>query len=231
MLEKFLNQNEKEDYKQLYKELKKKYENKEKENEHLKTILKLRDKEIISLKSQLKSNLNNSKDSTINNTTDNVSHSHRYKQKIKHNNDTINEISKNYIEELLIREIQNIQKEQLLFRNKILTLENYELQILAPKLTTGSTNLHFSTKKIKNTPMKNVSNSVEKIVSTIRNEHSQSLYFHKHKISDLPTNKNGLLSDYRNSTFYNNNYNSMTNNSSLTKTLFNTKKKLDYKNT
>ena len=118
-----------ENYEKLYEELKIKYENKEKENEQLKTLLKLRDKEIISLKKKIKS---------ANNSIDGI-----------YNNNNIHEISQKYLEDLIKIEIENIQKEQLLYRNKILTLENYELQYLAPKLTTGSNHTYqFSSSKI-----------------------------------------------------------------------------------
>jgi glycerol-3-phosphate dehydrogenase len=115
-----------EHYEKLYEELKKKYENKEKENEQLKTLLKLRDKEIISLKTKIKS-LNNNSDSKKENSPNNNNH----------------EISKAYLENLIKNEMENIKKDLLLYRNKILTLENYELQYLAPKLTTGSNNNNY----------------------------------------------------------------------------------------
>ena len=122
-----------ENYEKLYEELKIKYENKEKENEQLKTLLKLRDKEIISLKKKIKSANNSIDGNDI------------------YNNNNIHEISQKYLEDLIKMEIENIQKEKLLYRNKVLTLENYELQYLAPKLTTGSNhNYQFSSSKLSN---------------------------------------------------------------------------------
>ena len=112
-----------EHYEKLYEELKKKYENKEKENDQLKTLLKLRDKEIISLKTKIKSLNNNHEENYANN--------------------NYPEISKKFLENLIKNEMENIKKELLLYRNKILTLENYELQYLAPKLTTGSNNNNY----------------------------------------------------------------------------------------
>ena len=112
-----------EHYEKLYEELKKKYENKEKENDQLKTLLKLRDKEIISLKAKIK--------------LLNCNHEENY------GNNNNHEISKQFLENLIKNEIENIKKELLLYRNKILTLENYELQYLAPKLTTGSNNNNY----------------------------------------------------------------------------------------
>ena len=133
-----------ENYEKLYEELKIKYENKEKENEQLKTLLKLRDKEIISLKTKIKS---------ANNSIDRI-----------YNNNDIREISQKYIENLIKTEIENIQKEQLLYRNKILTLENYELQYLAPKLTTGSNhNYQFSSSKL-------ITNNIETIYSNMKSD-------------------------------------------------------------
>ena len=135
-----------ENYEKLYEELKIKYENKEKENEQLKTLLKLRDKEIISLKKKIKS---------ANNSIDGI-----------YNNNNIHEISQKYLEDLIKIEIENIQKEQLLYRNKILTLENYELQYLAPKLTTGSNHIfQFSSNKLSD---KNMQNNIEKIYLSMK---------------------------------------------------------------
>ena len=135
-----------ENYEKLYEELKIKYENKEKENEQLKTLLKLRDKEIISLKKKIKS---------ANNSIDGI-----------YNNNNIHEISQKYLEDLIKIEIENIQKEKLLYRNKILTLENYELQYLAPKLTTGSNHSYqFSSNKLSD---KNMQNNIEKIYLSMK---------------------------------------------------------------
>ena len=135
-----------ENYEKLYEELKIKYENKEKENEQLKTLLKLRDKEIISLKKKIKS---------ANNSIDGI-----------YNNNNIHEISQKYLEDLIKIEIENIQKEKLLYRNKILTLENYELQYLAPKLTTGSNHsYHFSSNKLSE---QNMPNNIDKIYLSMK---------------------------------------------------------------
>ena len=120
-----------ENYEKLYEELKIKYQYKEKENQQLKALLKLRDKELINLKKRLKS-----EDENIN---------------YINTNNNFNEISQKYIQDLINAEVENIQKEQIIYRNKILTLENYELQFLAPKLTTGSNhNFHFSSSNIRN---------------------------------------------------------------------------------
>ena len=127
-------------YQQLYEELQEKYLDKEKENKHLKVLLKLRDKEIISLKCKIKNIDNNNEDSKKNNysNTSSINNSNR-------------EISTKYLEYLIKTEIENIQKEQISFRNKILTLENYELQFLAPKLTTAnSKGYHFSSGNLLN---------------------------------------------------------------------------------
>ena len=135
-----------ENYEKLYEELKIKYENKEKENEQLKTLLKLRDKEIISLKKKIKS---------ANNSIDGI-----------YNNNNIHEISQKYLEDLIKIEIENIQKEKLLYRNKILTLENYELQYLAPKLTTGSNHSYqFSSNKLSDI---NIQNNIDKIYLSMK---------------------------------------------------------------
>ena len=107
-----------ENYEKLYEDLKIKFQNKEKENNQLKALLKIKDKEIINLKKRLKYG------------DENFSHIN--------NNNNLNEISQNYIQDLIKIEIENIKKEKIMFWNKILTSENYELQYLAPKLTTGN---------------------------------------------------------------------------------------------
>ena len=127
-----------ENYKKLYEDLKIKYQYKEKENQQLKALLKLRDKEIINLKKRL------------NNENENIN-----------TNNNFNEISQNYIQDLIKAEIENIKKEQIIYRNKILTLENYELQYLAPKLTTGSNhNYNFASHKLINS---RINNNIDKL--------------------------------------------------------------------
>ena len=142
-----------EHYEKLYEELKKKYENKEKENDQLKTLLKLRDKEIISLKTKIK---------TLNS---------NYEENYANNNN--HEISKQYLENLIKNEMENIKKELLLYRNKILTLENYELQYLAPKLTTGSNNnnYQYSSNKYLNKSV-NFNDSIDKSYLNMRKDKS-----------------------------------------------------------
>ena len=132
-----------ENYKKLYEDLQIKYHYKEKENQQLKTLLKLRDKEIINLKKRL-----NCENENIN------------------INNNSNEISQNYIQDLIKLEIENIKKEQILYINKILTLENYELQYLAPKLTTGSNHsYHFSSNKLSE---QNKPNNIDKIYLSMK---------------------------------------------------------------
>lgn len=124
-------------YQQLYMQLREKYEDKEKENKQLKVLLKLKDKEIISLKCKIKSFNNINNNEKIYNKKKTRDNSLKLK-----NNEKDKEISKNYLEFLIKTEIENIKKEQIKFINKILTSENYELQILAPKLTTANTNTY-----------------------------------------------------------------------------------------
>ena len=153
-----------ENYEKLYEDLKIKYENKERENEQLKTLLKLRDKEIISLKKKIKS---------ANNSIDGI-----------YNNNNIHEISQKYLEDLIKIEIENIQKEQLLYRNKILTLENYELQYLAPKLTTGSNHTYqFSSSKIMD---KN--NNIDKIYLNMKYDLRSKNRMYNNKIINYKNN-------------------------------------------
>ena len=195
-----------ENYEKLYEELKIKYENKERENEQLKTLLKLRDKEIISLKTKIKS---------ANNSIDRI-----------YNNNDIHEISQKYIENLIKTEIENIQKEQLLFRNKILTLENYELQYLAPKLTTGSNhNYQFSSNKL-------ITNNIETIYSNMKSDgktKSKRQMIMNYKNSNNIENENlNESTDYRYRTLTSfsggDNYIS---NGSFSKTLTKSKRKFD----
>ena len=130
-----------ENYKILYENLKIKYQNKEKENQRLKTLLKLRDKEIINLKKKL--NCENENINFIN------------------TNNSGKEINENYIQDLIKVEIENIKREQILYINKILTLENYELQYLAPKLTTGNNhNYNFASHKLINS---RINNDIDKL--------------------------------------------------------------------
>ena len=130
-----------ENYKILYENLKIKYQNKEKENQQLKTLLKLRDKEIINLKKKL--NCENENINFIN------------------TNNSGKEINENYIQDLIKVEIENIKREQILYINKILTLENYELQYLAPKLTTGNNHSYnFASHKLINS---RINNDIDKL--------------------------------------------------------------------
>ena len=196
-----------EKYEKLYEDLKIKYESKEKENEQLKTLLKLRDKEIISLKKKIKS-ANNSID-------------------VIYNNNEIHEISQKYLEDLIKIEIENIRKEQLLFRNKILTLENYELQYLAPKLTTGSNhNYQFSSNKLSD-------KNIDKIYFNMKNDIKTKNK--KNNINKI-NYKNNIETDNLNESF-DNKYNTFTNfadaknnfllNGAFSKTLNKSKKKLE----
>jgi len=198
-----------ENYEKLYEELKIKYENKEKENEQLKTLLKLRDKEIISLKTKIKS---------ANNNIDGL-----------YNNNNIHEISQKYIENLIKTEIENIQKEQLLFRNKILTLENYELQYLAPKLTTGSNhNYQFSSSKL-------VNNNIDKLYLNMKYDVRAKNKLHNnlklnHKYSNNIENESlneSLDYKYRTFTSFGGDDNNFILNGSFSKTLTKSKRKFD----
>ena len=199
-------------YEKLYEEMKIKYENKLKENEQLKTLLKLRDKEIISLKTKIKSAYNGG-DGIYNN-----------------NND--HEVSKKYIEDLIKIEIENIQKEKLLYRNKILTLENYELQYLAPKLTTGSNhNYQFSSGKSMN---KNLNNNIDKIYLSMKHDiRSKNKMYSSIKMNNKNNNtENDSLNeslDYKNNTYSNLNGgdSNLILNGSFSKTLTKSKRKLD----
>jgi len=199
-------------YEKLYEELKIKYENKLKENEQLKTLLKLRDKEIISLKSKIKS---------VNNGGDGI-----------HNNNNDLEVSKKYIEDLIKIEIENIQKEKLLYRNKILTLENYELQYLAPKLTTGSNhNYQFSSGKLVN---KNLNNNIDKIYLSMKSDiRSKNKMYNSIKMNNKNNNtENDSLNeslDYKYNTYSNLNGgdNNIILNGSFSKTLTKSKRKFD----
>ena len=199
-------------YEKLYEELKIKYENKLKENEQLKTLLKLRDKEIISLKSKIKS---------VANGVDGI-----------YNNNNEHEVSKKYIEDLIKIEIENIQKEKLLYRNKILTLENYELQYLAPKLTTGSNhNYQFSSSKLIN---KNLNNNIDKIYLSMKHDiRSKNKMYNSIKMNSKNNNtENDSLNeslDYKYNTYGNLNggdSNAILN-GSFSKTLTKSKRKFD----
>jgi hypothetical protein len=172
-----------EHYEKLYEELKKKYENKEKENEQLKTLLKLRDKEIISLKTKIKS-LNNNSDSKKENSPNNNNH----------------EISKTYLENLIKNEMENIKKDLLLYRNKILTLENYELQYLAPKLTTGSNNnnYQYSSKRFLNKSI-NFNNDVDKLYLNMKqNKRNKTKLYHSITKTDVNLDSDAFDSEFNN---------------------------------
>ena len=137
-----------ENYEKLYEDMKIKYQYKEKENQQLKQLLKLRDKEIITLKKRLK------------NQNENVN--------CINTNNNSNEINAKFIQELIKAEIENIQREQILYRNKILTLENYELQYLAPKLTTGNSHSYnFSSQNLIND---NINNNLGKIYYNMKTD-------------------------------------------------------------
>lgn len=172
-----------EHYEKLYEELKKKYENKEKENEQLKTLLKLRDKEIISLKTKIKS-LNNNGENKKENFPNNNNH----------------EISKAYLENLIKNEMENIKKDLLLYRNKILTLENYELQYLAPKLTTGSNNntYQYSSNRFLNKSV-NFNNDVDKLYLNMKqNKRNKSKLYHSITKTDVNLDSDAFNSELNN---------------------------------
>ena len=206
-----------ENYEKLYEELKIKYENKEKENEQLKTLLKLRDKEIISLKKKIKS---------ANNSIDGI-----------YNNNNIHEISQKYLEDLIKMEIENIQKEQLLYRNKILTLENYELQYLAPKLTTGSNHSYqFSSSKLteKNNNIDKIYLSMKYDIRSKNKKHNNKIVdYKKEGVNNITNIENESLNeslDYK----YNNTFSKFSGgeenlilNGSFSKTLTKSKRKFD----
>ena len=196
-----------ENYEKLYEELKIKYENKEKENEQLKTLLKLRDKEIISLRKKIKSG---------NNSIDGL-----------YNNNNIHEINKKFLENLIKIEIENILKEQLLFRNKILTLENYELQYLAPKLTTGSNHSYqLSSSKLSD---KNLDNLYLRKKFDIR---TKSKFYNNMKINNKNKDdleNNCIKDDFKYNTFsdFSNGVNNLILNGSYSKTLTKSKRKFN----
>ena len=172
-----------EHYEKLYEELKKKYENKEKENEQLKTLLKLRDKEIISLKTKIKS-LN----SNIENKNDNCANNNNY------------EISKTYLENLIKNEMENIKKDLLLYRNKILTLENYELQYLAPKLTTGSNNnnYQYSSNRMLNKSV-NFNNDIDRFYLNMKqNKRNKTKLCHSITKTDVNLENDSFNAQYNN---------------------------------
>lgn len=172
-----------EHYEKLYEELKKKYENKEKENEQLKTLLKLRDKEIISLKTKIKS-LNNNGENKKENFPNNNNH----------------EISKAYLENLIKNEMENIKKDLLLYRNKILTLENYELQYLAPKLTTGSNNntYQYSSNRLLNKSV-NFNNDVDKLYLNMKqNKRNKAKLYHSITKTDVNLDSDAFNSELNN---------------------------------
>jgi len=172
-----------EHYEKLYEELKKKYENKEKENEQLKTLLKLRDKEIITLKTKIKS-LNNNGENKKENFPNNNNH----------------EISKAYLENLIKNEMENIKKDLLLYRNKILTLENYELQYLAPKLTTGSNNntYQYSSNSFLNKSV-NFNNDVDKLYLNMKqNKRNKAKLYHSITKTDVNLDSDAFNSELNN---------------------------------
>ena len=200
-----------ENYEKLYEELKIKYETKQKENEQLKTLLKLRDKEIISLKTKIKS---------VNNDIDGI-----------YNNNNIHEINLKYLENLIKIEIENIQKEKLIYRNKILTLENYELQYLAPKLTTASNNCYqFSSGRIMN---KTINNNIDNNSSNMKHDMraKNKMYNNLKKNNKNNNSENDNLNeilDYKYNTFSTfNGINNIILNDSYRKTLTKTKRKFD----
>ena len=200
-----------ENYEKLYEELKIKYETKQKENEQLKNLLKLRDKEIISLKTKIKS---------TNNDIDGI-----------YNNNNIREINLKYLENLIKMEIENIQKEKLIYRNKILTLENYELQYLAPKLTTASSHCYqFSSGRIMN---KTINNNIDNISSNIKHDMraKNKMYNNLKKNNKNNNSENDNLNeilDYKYNTFSTfNGINNIILNGSYRKTLTKTKRKFD----
>ena len=196
-----------ENYEKLYEELKIKYENKEKENEQLKTLLKLRDKEIISLRKKIKS---------ANNSIDGL-----------YNNNNIHEINKKFLENLIKIEIENILKEQLLFRNKILTLENYQLHYLAPKLTTGSNHSYqLSSSKLSD---KNLDNLYLRKKFDIR---TKSKFYNNMKINNKNKDdleNNCIKDDFKYNTFsdFSNGVNNLILNGSYSKTLTKSKRKFN----
>ena len=203
-----------ENYEKLYEDLKIKYENKEKENEQLKTLLKLRDKEIISLKKKIKS---------ANNSIDGI-----------YNNNNIDEISHKYIEQLIKTEIENIKKELFLYRNKILTLENYELQYLAPKLTTGSNHCYqFSSSKLSNQNFNKNNNDKVYLGMKYDIKTKNKIYNNDMKINNKKSNiENDSLNesfDYKYNTFSNFHDcgDNLIINGSFSKTLTKSKRKFD----
>ena len=173
-----------EHYEKLYEELKKKYENKEKENDQLKTLLKLRDKEIISLKTKIKS-LNNNSDCKKENFPNNNNH----------------EISKAYLENLIKNEMENVKKDLLLYRNKILTLENYELQYLAPKLTTGSNNntYQYSSNRFSNKSVNFNNDDVDKLYLNMKqNKRNKAKLYHSITKTDVNLDSDTFISEFNN---------------------------------
>ena len=159
-----------ENYSKLYEDLKKKYQYKEKENQQLKALLKQRDKEIISLKKKLKYD-----DENINSIN---------------KNKNCDEISQRYIQDLIKDEIENIKREQIYYRNKILTIENYELQYLAPKLMTASNhNFNFSSYKL--------NDKVKKEYFCMKNEMKENYKVNSDKKRKINKNNIYLDLDYK----------------------------------
>ena len=205
------NKSSTDNYQQLYIELQEKYIEKEKENKHLKVLLKLRDKEIISLKCKIKN---------IDNNNEENSNKKNYNYSASSTNNINQEISKKYLEYLIKTEIENIQKEQILFRNNSLTLENYELQFLAPKLTTAnSKGYHFSSgnllKDCLNKSIDGIYLNVKKNDKLKSNFNNRNSRLHKAKRNQI-INYHGILNE---STDFDGNDNIFTVNASFNKTL------------
>ena len=194
-----------ENYEKLYEDLKIRYQYKDKENQQLKALVKSKDKEIMSLKKKIKLK------------SDNINYI---------NSNNLNEISQKYIADLIKVEIENIQKEQLLYRNKILTIETYELQYLAPKLTTGNNhNFQFSSHQL---IKKGFDNNVENIYYNINSEiktKNRAISTQKRKKAKYEL-KGGIYYKYKLLDKYEN-MDNITLNGSFSKILTKSKQKLD----
>ena len=85
--------------------------------------------------------------------------------------------------------MENVKKDLLLYRNKILTLENYELQYLAPKLTTGSNNntYQYSSNRFSN-----------KSVNMKQNKRNKAKLYHSITKTDVNLDSDTFISEFNN---------------------------------
>ena len=85
--------------------------------------------------------------------------------------------------------MENIKKDLLLYRNKILTLENYELQYLAPKLTSN----RFLNKSV------NFNNDVDKLYLNMKqNKRNKAKLYHSITKTDVNLDSDAFNSELNN---------------------------------